>query len=56
VTICLREFDPAYTEMPDQSIYQAESGEGKVSMTMEDFVFYSPKISHAERCPYPNCL
>jgi hypothetical protein len=43
VTISLREFDPAYTEMLNQSIDQAESGEGIVSMTMEDFFSYSPK-------------
>jgi len=43
VTISLREFDPEYSEVLDQSIYQAKSGEGLVSMTMEDFVSYSPK-------------
>jgi hypothetical protein len=53
VTICLCEFDPAYTEMPDQSIYQAESGEGKVSMTMEDFVSYSPKNKPCGTLPLP---
>ncbi len=42
VTISLREFDPAYSEILDQSIYQAENGEGIVSMTMEDFITYSP--------------
>ncbi len=43
VIISLREFDPAYVEALDKSIGQAESGEEIVSMSMEDFVAYTPQ-------------
>jgi hypothetical protein len=43
VTISLREFDPAYADELDLSIEQAESGQELISMTMEEFVAYTPK-------------
>jgi hypothetical protein len=43
VTISLREFDPAYADELDRSIEQAESGQELISMTMEEFVAYTPK-------------
>ena len=41
--ISLREFDPAYDEALDRSIEQAEKGEEIVSMSMEEFVAYTPQ-------------
>ena len=43
VTISLQEFDPAYAEILDRSIEQIESGKEVISMTMEEFVAYTPK-------------
>ena len=43
VIISLREFDPAYDEALDRSIEQAEKGEEIVSMSMEEFVAYTPQ-------------
>ncbi|MEO6673905.1 MAG: hypothetical protein ABIN93_10790 [Ginsengibacter sp.] len=43
VTISLREFDPTYVDALDRSIEQAESAQDLISMTMEEFVAYSPK-------------
>lgn len=43
VIISLREFDSAYTTALDKSIEQAEAGDEIISMTMEDFVAYTPK-------------
>ena len=42
VTISLHEFDVSYADNLDRSIEQAETGQ-VVSMTMEEFVAYSPK-------------
>lgn len=44
VIISLREFDPAYVEALDRSVGQAESGQEIISMTMEEFVAYTPDI------------
>lgn len=41
VIISLREYDPEYIEILNYSIYQSE--EEVVSMTMEEFLEYSPK-------------
>lgn len=41
VTISLLEFDPVYSDTLNYSIQQAD--EEFVSMTMEEFVAYSPK-------------
>lgn len=41
VTISLLEFDPVYSDTLNYSIQQAD--EEIVSMTMEEFVAYSPK-------------
>ena len=43
VIISLREFDPEYVTALDKSIEQAETGDEIISMTMEDFVAYTPK-------------
>ena len=43
VIISLREFDSAYVTALDKSIEQAETGDEIISMTMEDFVAYTPK-------------
>ena len=42
ITISLKEIDPEYAKALDHSIYQAETEE-IVTMTMEDFVAYTPK-------------
>lgn len=41
VTISLLEFDPVYSDILNHSIQQAD--DEIVSMTMEEFVAYSPK-------------
>ncbi|WP_276501342.1 hypothetical protein [Terrimonas pollutisoli] len=43
VTISLKEFDPAYVDALDRSIDQAENGDELITMTMEEFVAYTPK-------------
>ncbi len=43
VTISLKEFDPAYVDALDRSIDQAESGQELITMTMEEFVAYTPR-------------
>lgn len=43
ITISFREFDDVYADTLDRSIEQAESNEELISMTMEDFVAYTPK-------------
>lgn len=43
VVISLHEFNPDYVTALDKSIEQAESGDEIVSMTMENFVAYTPK-------------
>lgn len=43
VVISLREYDPAYVEALDKSIEQAETGTEIISMSMEDFVAYTPQ-------------
>jgi hypothetical protein len=43
VVISLREYDPAYVEALDKSIEQAETSKEIISMTMEDFVAYTPQ-------------
>ena len=43
VVISLREYDPAYVEALDKSIEQAEKGTEIISMSMEDFVAYTPQ-------------
>ena len=42
VTISLKEYDPAYVDELNRSIDQTESGD-VISMTMEEFVAYTPK-------------
>lgn len=42
VKISLREFDQDYVEALDKSIEQAETGDEVISMTMEDFLAYTP--------------
>lgn len=42
VKISLREFDQNYVEALDKSIEQAETGDEVISMTMEDFLAYTP--------------
>ncbi|HEY5966778.1 MAG TPA: hypothetical protein VIU35_02315 [Chitinophagaceae bacterium] len=42
VTISLKEFDPDYADALERSISEGESG-NIISMTMEEFVTYSPK-------------
>ena len=44
VVISLREYDPAYVEALEKSIDQAETGAEIISMTMEEFVAYTPDI------------
>ena len=43
VVISLREYDPAYVEALDKSIEQAENGSEIITMSMEEFVAYTPK-------------
>jgi hypothetical protein len=43
VTISLKEFNPDYADALNRSIDQAESGEEIITMTMEEFVTYTPK-------------
>ena len=43
VVISLREYDPAYVEALDKSIEQAEKSTEIISMSMEDFVAYTPQ-------------
>jgi hypothetical protein len=43
VTISLKEFDPAYVDALDRSVDQAENGQELITMTMEEFVAYTPK-------------
>jgi hypothetical protein len=43
VVISLREYDPAYVEALDKSIEQAETSTEIISMSMEDFVAYTPQ-------------
>lgn len=43
VTISLKEFDPAYADALDRSIEEAERGQELITMTMEEFVAYTPK-------------
>ena len=43
VVISLREYDPAYVEALDKSIEQAENSTEIISMSMEDFVAYTPQ-------------
>lgn len=42
VTISLNEYDAAYAESLNQSIYQAEENRDIQSFTMEEFLNYSP--------------
>ena len=42
ITISVKEFDPEYADALDSSVEQAEKGD-VVSMTMEEFVAYTPK-------------
>lgn len=42
ITISVKEFDPAYADALDTSIEQAEKAD-VISMTMEEFVAYTPK-------------
>lgn len=42
ITISVKEFDPEYADALDTSIEQAEKGD-VISLTMEDFVAYTPK-------------
>jgi hypothetical protein len=42
ITISVKEFDPEYANALDSSVEQAEKGD-VVSMTMEEFVAYTPK-------------
>lgn len=42
ITISVKEFDPEYADALDVSIEQAQKGD-VVSMTMEEFVAYTPK-------------
>lgn len=43
ITISFSDFDDAYANTLDCSIEQAESNEELISMTMEEFVAYTPK-------------
>ena len=43
ITISLIDSDEAYVNTLDRSIEQAESDEELISMTMEEFVAYTPK-------------
>ena len=42
ITISVKEFDPQYADALNTSVEQAEKGD-VVSMTMEEFVAYTPK-------------
>jgi hypothetical protein len=42
ITISVKEFDPEYADALHSSIEQVEKGE-VISMTMEEFVAYTPK-------------
>ncbi|HYM93937.1 MAG TPA: hypothetical protein VET23_07350 [Chitinophagaceae bacterium] len=42
ITISVKEFDPEYADALNSSVEQAEKGD-VVSMTMEEFVAYTPK-------------
>jgi hypothetical protein len=43
ITISFHEFDPNYADTLDRSLEQAESNQNPISMTMEEFVAYTPK-------------
>ncbi len=43
VVISLREYDPAYVEALEKSIEQAETGSEIITMSMEEFVAYTPE-------------
>ena len=43
ITLNPFESDPAYVEALNKSIKQAEAGDGIISISMEDFVAYTPK-------------
>ncbi len=43
VTISLKEFDTDYSAALNHSVEQAENNENIISMTMEEFVAYTPK-------------
>ncbi len=43
VTISLKEFDPVYHEDLNRSIDYAENGQEMITMSMEEFVAYTPK-------------
>ncbi len=43
ITISFSDSDEAYVNTLDRSIEQAESDEELISMTMEEFVAYTPK-------------
>ena len=43
VTISLYEFDPDYADSLDRSIEHAESDKEPITMTMDEFIAYSPK-------------
>ncbi|MEP6948197.1 MAG: hypothetical protein ABI863_02935 [Ginsengibacter sp.] len=43
ITISLNEFNPAYANELERSVEQAENGQEIISMTMEEFVAYTPK-------------
>ena len=42
ITISVKEFDPEYADALNSSVEQAEKGD-VVSMTMEEFVAYTPR-------------
>ena len=42
ITISLKEIDPDYTASLNQSISEAEKGEGILTFSMEDFMKYEP--------------
>lgn len=42
VTISLREFDPEYVDSLDRSIDQAEKGQDLITLSMEEFINYTP--------------
>ena len=42
VTISLKEFDPDYVASLDHSIGHAENSQELITMTMEEFVAYTP--------------
>ena len=43
VVISLKEYDPAYVEALEKSIEQAETGSEIITMSMEEFVAYTPE-------------